>query len=108
MVPGVAVAKASVDPVVPVTPVASVTSVTSATLTPPSPDDPGDAALLQRPRDDQPLDLGRAFPDPIDPQLAEESFGRVLSHVAASAEHLDDAVRTAEGGLRREQLREGC
>ena len=65
-----------------------------------------DAALLERPGDDQALDLGGALPDPIDAELAEEALGRVLAHVAAAAEHLDDAIRAAEGRLRGEQLGE--
>src|SRR4051812_42682081 len=40
-------------------------------------DDAIDAALLERPRDDQPLDLRGAFPDTIDAELAEEPLGRV-------------------------------
>ena len=42
----------------------------------PSPDDPVDAALLERPGDDQPLDLRGALPDPVDAQLAQEALRR--------------------------------
>src|SRR5262249_3856796 len=63
----------------------------------PSADDGRDAALLERPRDDQPLDLGRPLPDPVDAQLAQEPLGRVVAHVAATAEHLHRAVRTPPG-----------
>jgi hypothetical protein len=56
--------------------------------------------------DDQPLDLGRALPDPVDPQLAQEALGGELAHVAAAAEDLDDAVGAAPGRLGREQLGE--
>ena len=65
-----------------------------------------DAAPLEGPGDDQPLDLRRALPDPVDPELAEEALGGVLAHVAAAAEDLDDAVGAAERGLAGEQLRE--
>ena len=41
----------------------------------PSSDHPADAPLLERPGDDQPLDLRGAFPDPVDPQLAQEPLG---------------------------------
>ena len=71
-----------------------------------SPDDPRHATLLECPGDDQALDLRRPLPDPIDPQLAEEPLGRVLAHVAAATEHLDDAVSAAEGCLGGEQLGE--
>src|SRR4029078_12126030 len=65
-----------------------------------------DAALLERPGDDEALDLRGALPDPVDAQLPEEPLSRVLAHVAAGAEHLDDPVGAAERGLRREELRE--
>ena len=71
-----------------------------------SSDDPVDAPALERARDDQALDLARALPDPIDAQLAEVALRRVLAHVAASAEDLDDAIRTGERRLRGEQLGE--
>src|SRR3954447_12286768 len=45
----------------------------------------GAGAVLGQPAgDDQPLDLARAFPDPLDPQLAGQPLGRVLPHVAAA------------------------
>src|SRR3954447_5363573 len=59
----------------------------------PSAHDGADAALLERTRDDQPLDLARALPEAVDAELAQEPLGRELAHVAAAAEHLDDAVR---------------
>ena len=68
------------------------------------PDDPADAPLLERPGDDQPLDLRGPLPDPVDAQLAQEPLGGELAHVAAAAEDLDHAVGAAEGRLRREQL----
>ena len=52
----------------------------------------------------EPLDLGRALPDPVDAQLAQVPLGGELAHVAAAAEHLDDPVRAAPRGLGGEQL----
>ena len=72
----------------------------------PSSDHPIHPAPLQGTRDDQPLDLRRPLPDPVDPKLPEEPLGGRLAHVAAAAEDLDDPVGAAEGRLRREQLRE--
>src|SRR3954471_13137122 len=72
----------------------------------PSADDRADAALLERARDDQPLDLAGALPEAVDAQLAQEALRRELAHVAAAAEHLDDAVRATPRRLGREQLGE--
>src|SRR4029079_18217961 len=73
---------------------------------PPSSDDPVDAALLERASDDQPLDLGRALPDAIHPELAEEALRRGLALVSATAEDLDDPVGAPERRFGREQLGE--
>ena len=64
----------------------------------------GDAAPLEPARDDQALDLGRAFPDAVDAQLAPQPLGRVRAHVAAAAQHLHDGVGDAAGGLRGGEL----
>src|SRR5262245_66600135 len=53
------------------------------------------STLQQAIGDDQALDLARALPDALDPQLAIEALRHVLAHVAASAEDLDGAVRDA-------------
>ena len=41
-------------------------------------------APFEAARDDQPLDLRRPLPDPVDAQLAPQPLGRVLAHVAAA------------------------
>src|SRR5207244_4117211 len=71
-----------------------------------SSDDPADAALLERPGHDHPLDLRGALPDPVHAELAEIPLGWELAHVAAPPEHLDDPIGAAPGSLRREELGE--
>src|SRR5258705_139239 len=71
---------------------------------PPSTDDLCDAAPLERPGDDQPLDLGGSLPDPVDAQLAEEPLRRVLAHLAAAGSRLAKPIGAAKPRLGREEI----
>ena len=62
------------------------------------------AALEQTARDDHALDLARALPDPVDPQLAEMARCRTVEAVAPAAEHLHGAVGDPARGLRGIEL----
>src|ERR1700694_1413105 len=55
-------------------------------------------------RDDEPLDLRRAFPDLVDLRVPEPLLDRVLLDVAVAAEHLDGVGRHLHGNVRREAL----
>src|SRR6185312_10598573 len=57
-----------------------------------------------RPGDDQPLHLARAFPDPVHAEVAREPLDRILAHVAASPENLDTAIRDPVDHLGRIEL----
>src|SRR6185295_13516286 len=61
-------------------------------------------ALVDLVRDHEPLDLGRALPDPVDAQLAPQPLHRLLAHVAAAAEDLHAAVDDAVGRLGAAEL----
>src|SRR5688572_11050510 len=65
-------------------------------------------ALQQAIGDDEALDLARAFPDALHPQLAIESLGHVLAHVAAAAEDLHRAVGDPARHLRGIELHHGA
>src|SRR5438034_7615533 len=59
-------------------------------------------------RDDHPMDLGRTFADPLDPQLPIPALERQLLRHAHSAEDLDAAVDDATRGLRAEHFAHRC
>src|SRR4051812_43520 len=64
----------------------------------------GPTASAELGGDDRALDLAGALPDALHPQLAEETLGHVLAHVAATAEHLDGAVGDPARHLAAEEL----
>ena len=72
----------------------------------PSPDDPIDAPSLERPGDDQALDLRTCPPRSGRRAARAGSARREVAHVAAATEDLHDPVGAAVGGLRGEELRE--
>src|SRR5687768_8506574 len=63
-----------------------------------------DAAALEAAGHDESLDFGRALPDPVDAELAEEALGHVRAEVAAPAESLNAAVGAYPRALRGEEL----
>src|SRR5689334_18658592 len=60
--------------------------------------------LAELVRDDHPLHLAGALPDPLHPQLAVEPLGDVLAHVAAAAKDLHGTIGHPVGHLRGVQL----
>src|SRR6478736_4291942 len=66
-----------------------------------------EAPLVGLVGDDQPLDLGGALPDPVDPQLAPQPLHRVVANVATAAEDLHCPVDHSIGRLRCSELDSG-